>query len=384
MNKKEIAEIRRRYTPEKNGFTVIRGCYVNDQREIISTFESGLTLMPENEGEKYLAIFRRTLSGIPGRNLTDMEFSTTQVTDGEEHMLLTALRTSALKDDAAVDTFFRKVIDSLTLEGNYLILLAHDAYDMPTRASDGEKIEDGSTQVFNYILCSVCPVKLAKPALSYHADENEFHNRPNEWIVTAPELGFIFPAFNDRAADIYDALYYTRDTAEIHTDFTDAIFNTAAPMPPAAQRDAFRAVLGETLAEECSYDIVTTVTEQLRDMMDEHDADKSDPEPLAVKKNDVKALLESAGVQNEKLAAFDESFDREFGKDADLNPANLVDVKALEVRTPDVVIKVAPDRSDLIETRVIDGVQYVLIRAEGGVEVNGVTVSITADKKSEN
>ena len=71
-----------------------------------------------------------------------------------------------------------------------------------------------------------------------------------------------------------------------------------------------------------------------------------------------------------------EEVDAEFGADADVSPQNLVDVKRIEVRTPDVTIHVTPGRSDLVETRVIDGARYILIRAEEGVEVNGVQVRI--------
>jgi len=382
MNKKEIGEIRRRYTYEKNNITLIRGCYVNEQHEIISTFQNTLTLMPQDEAEKYLAIFRRTLSGTQGRNLTDVEFTTSQVSDSEEHKLLSGLRSSSIKDDALVDVFFHKIIDSLVIEGNYLILLAHDAYDMPSYTSDGKKSEDGSTEVFKYILCSICPVKLTKPALSYYASENRFHNREIDWVVSSPELGFMFPAFDDRKANIYNLLYYTRDAGNAYSEFADAIFHTEKPIVPAEeQRENFRSLLSESLADECSYDVITAVQDQIRDMIEEHDADKTDPEPLVISKGDVKALLESAGISQERIDEFDERFDEQYGSNADLVPHNIVDTRKLEVHIPEVTIKVNPQRSDLIETRVIDGIRYVLIRADGGVEVNGVPVNIPGTDK---
>ena len=233
MNEKEVGELRRRFRPEKNGITHIRGCYVNENREIVSQFNQPLGLMNQEESEMILGIIRRTLSGTLGKNLMDIEFATQQVVDGEEHKLLMTLKNSSLGDEEAVQAFFRRVIDSVDVEGNYLVLLARDSYDVPYRSRDGEKQDDASSEVYTYILCSVCPVKLTRPALSYYVHQNEFHNLKADWVVSAPELGFLFPAFDERSANLYGALYYSRDITESHEAFVDAVFHTAPPMPAA-------------------------------------------------------------------------------------------------------------------------------------------------------
>ena len=166
MNEKEIAELRRRFRAEKSNITHVRGCYVNEKREIISQFDQSLALMSQEESGKLLAILRKTLSGTLGKNLLDISFETRQVAEGEEHRLLMALRGSELRDQEAVEAFFQRAIASLDLEGNYLILLAYDAYDVPYRSKDGDSQADASSDVFRYILCSVCAVKLTEDALS--------------------------------------------------------------------------------------------------------------------------------------------------------------------------------------------------------------------------
>ena len=374
MNEKEIAELRRRYKPDKNNISRIRGCYVNETGEIISEFNQTLALTAQEETEKLLAILKKALSGTPGKNLIDVSFETKQVVEGEEHALLTTLRNSRLEDEDAVQAFYRKVLNSLMLEGSYMILLAHDTYDVPFRTGSGERIDDASADVFSYILCAVCPVKLTKPALSYYVDESAFHSLQTDWVVSSPEIGFLFPAFDDRCANIYGALYYTRDVSKNQTDFVDAVFSAPLPMPAAAQKDAFDAALGEALAEECSCEVVQAVHERLCERIEEHKENAE--EPLVVTKNDVKTILSEAGVSDARVAAFDRKYDEEFGADAELPPRNIIDAGRLEVRTPDVVIKVSAERGDLLETRVIDGVQYILIRADEGVEVNGVSVRI--------
>ena len=375
MNRKEISEIRRRFNLDKNAISCVRGCYVNDKREIVSMFNRPLMSFPQEEAEKYLAIFRRTLAGVPGRNLVDMVFRPDQVMDGEEHRLLTAMRNTALKVEEGVQAFYQKVIDSLEMEGNYLILLTHDAYDVPFRGRDDLKVDDASEEVFDYILCSICPVKLTKPALSYYASDNEVHDREQDWVVASPELGFMFPTFDDRAANIYNALYYTRDTATMHDEFISAIFNTDAPMPAAEQKETFQALLEDAIGDDLSYEVVQTVHEQIRNMIEEQKSDKEAEAPV-VSKREVKTMLEACGVPEERVTAFEEKYDADFGATIELGAQNIVDERKFEVRTPDVVIQVNPERSDLVETRVIDGFKYILIRADEGVEVNGVNINI--------
>lgn len=375
MNRKEIAEIRRRLNPDKNAISCIRGCYVNEKREIVSAFNYSLLSLPMEEQEKYLAIFKRTLAGVPGRNLIDIEFRPDQVMDDEAHQLLMGLRNTALTVDAGVEKLCRKIIDSLELEGNYLILMMHDAYDVPFRHTDENKSDLISEEVFNYMLVSICPVKLTKPALSYFSEDNAFHSRDLDWVVSGPELGFMFPTFDDRATNIYSALYFTRDAANAHDEFVDAVFHCDAPMPAAEQREVFQSVLEDTLDEDLSFEVVQTVHEQLRDMLQAHDQDKT-AEPLTISRKEMSGMLQNCGVPEEKVAAFEEKYDAEFGQGMSLNAVNIAEPKKFELRTPDVVVQVKPERSDLIETRVIDGQRYILIRAEEGVEVNGVNIAI--------
>ena len=382
MNRKEIAEIRRRFNPDKNAISRVRGCYVNDKREVVSTFDRALMSFPQEEQEKYLAIFKRTLAGVPGRNLIDIEFRPDQVMDDEAHQLLMGLRNTALSVDVGVEQLCRRIIDNLQMEGNYLILMMHDAYDVPFKHADENKSDVISEEVFNYILVSVCPVKLTKPALSYFSEDNAFHSRDLDWVVAGPELGFMFPTFDDRATNIYSALYFTRDAADVHDEFIDAVFHCDAPMPAAEQREVFQAVLEDALDDELSLEVVQTVHEQLRDMIEAHDQDKT-AEPLVVSKREVAGMLEACGVPDEKLAAFEEKYDTEFGQGISLSAVNIAEPKKFEVRTPDVVVQVNPERSDLIETRVIDGFKYILIRAEEGVEVNGVSINIASPEPSE-
>lgn len=375
MNEKEISEIRRRFRPDKSNITHVRGCYVNEQQEIVAAFDQSLALLPQEESENLLAVLRRTLAGTQGKNLIDMPFSTAQVVDSDEHRLLMALRDSALNDEDAINAFYEKVIGAYRTEGTYLILLAYDTYDVPYRSKDGMRQDDASSETYSYVLCSICPVKETKPVLGYSVPENAFHNRGIDWLVGAPELGFLFPAFNDRSADIYSALYYARDAADSHAEFVDAVFRCPPPMPAEEQKEAFGTVLGDALAEACSFDVVQSVHGGLVEMIEEHKVNK-EVEPLQISKTTVRSMLTACGVPGENVQRFEEQYDAQFGAGTALSPRNLVETRRFEVTTPDVTIRVNPACSGLIETRVIDGAKYILIRADDGVEVNGVPIRI--------
>lgn len=374
MNEKEISEIRRRFKAEKSNISRIRGCYINENREIISEFNESLGLMSTEEAEELLSILKKTLSGTLGKNLIDIEFSTQQVLESDQHKLLSSLRTTELADDTGIKALYEAIISSVKIEGSYLILLAGDKYDVPSFSKDGEKAEDTSG-VFSYFLCCICPVRQTKASLGYHAYESKFCSVGADCLVAPPVLGFMFPTFDDRTANIYKALYYTRSTRESQSEFVNALFGCELPPPAAEQKETFQSVLFDTVAEECSLEVVKNVHEELSEIIRENKERKED-EPPAISRETVKGVLESCGVAETKLKSFEEQYDREFGADALLNPQNLVDSKHFDIQTPDVSIKVNPERCDLVETRIIDGVKYILIRAGDDVEVNGIRISI--------
>lgn len=379
MIQKEINELRRRLAPGKNNISRIYGCFVNGNREIVSYLDESLGQISELEIEKYMGMLKKALSGKLGKNLIDIVFSTQQVQDSDEHRRLMALKTSELKDTEAREAFYRNVIESLDMDGsNYLLLLACDAYDVPHRGKDDEIDADASDEVFTYYVCAICPVKDGKPELGYFSGENEFHGYATNQIVAAPELGFLFPAFDNRTANIYNALFYSKNASQIHQDFIDGVFHIEAPMSAQEQKDAFQAALSDALEDACSYDVVQAVHEQMNERIAQHEETKN-PEPLEITTRDVGQMLQNVGVPAEKIEAFQAKCNEDFGEGAVLNPTNLVETSKFEVATERVKITVAPEYSYLVETRVVDGKKYIMIPADEGVEVNGLSVKVKTE-----
>lgn len=379
MNQKELNELRRRFKLDHNSISRVYGCYVNGNREIISRMDASLGLMTQEEQEMYLGLLKKSLSGSLGRNLIDIVFSTQQVAGSEEHRLLQTLRQSSLQNAAAREALYRKIIDAIDMQDrNYLILLAADTYDVPHKGSDDEVQADASDRVFQYFLCSICPVKDPEMELRYSNEQKEFHCASTGHIALAPELGFLFPAFDDRAANIYNALFYSKNAALLHQEVIDAVFCVEPPMSAEEQKNVFSTALGDALQEDCSYDVVQSVHEQLRGRIEEHKESK-DPEPLELSVQEVGEILAGSGVPGEKVEAFRAECRRQYGEQAALNPKNIIESKKFQVNTPEVKISVAPEFSYMVETRVIDGRKYLLIPADEGVEVNGINVSIAKE-----
>ena len=377
MNQKELREIRKRFTLDKDSISHVYGCYVNAAKDIVARIDMSMGLMEQEEAELYLKLLKKAVSGTLGKNLLDIEFSTKQVEDSDEHRLLQALRQSHLRDENMRELFYERVIESLDFgDDSYVILLASDAYDVPFKGHDDEIWEEGSNEVFDYIICCICPVKDARASLRYFAEEQNFRGASSGHVLGNPELGFMFPAFDDRSANIYNALYYSRGLVDIHHEFIDGIFNIEkSPMSAGVQQDMFTDVLCESLGDDCSLDVVKAVHGQIRQQLLVHKESK-DPEVPELFVDDLDDVLKHSGVPEEKVEIFNEACRREFGNQPVLNPINVMESKKFEMKTPEVKISVDPEYTYLITTREIDGSQYLLIPAGEGVTVNGIDISV--------
>lgn len=371
MNKKEVLEIRKQFTPERCAIMRICGCYVDHEKEKKAELKKAFLSLPEEETFKYFDIFRRTLSGTVGKNLLNMDFPLDQEMPGGTQEFLLKLKESKLTDDMLLEEFYDKVIENYDYAENYYIILIHGAYDVPGKASDGEEMFDASDTVYEHIMCSICPVNLTKAGLTYNAATNNIEDRIRDWLVEAPMTGFLFPSFHDRAADIHSILYYTKKPEEIQPEFIDNVLGSSLPLTAGDQKSSFQAIVSDTLGNDCSYETVRNIHDNICEMIEEA---KESPDPVELSKPDVKRLLERSGVPGEKLEAFDRQFEDALGEQKAFLASNVVNTKTFQLETPDVVIKVNPERSDLVEIREIDGRKCLVIAVDEHLEVNGIEV----------
>lgn len=379
MNKKEVLEIRKQFTPANCAITRIAGCYVDHEKNKKMESKSAFLSLPEEEAFKYFDIFKKTLSGTMGKNMLNMEFPIDQEMPGGTQEFLMKLKASKLEDDMLLEEFYDKVIATYEYAENYYIILIHAMYDVPGRSFDNLEMFDASDEVYEYLVCSICPVSLSKAGLSYNAESNCIQDRIRDWVVDMPDKGFLFPAFNDRSTDIHGVLYYTKKSEDLQPELIEQLLGAKMPMSANTQKETFQMLIEDTLGEDGDYETIRNIHDTLNDMIEEH---KEEPEPLQLDKTDVRKVFEKSGVSSEKMECFDQNYEETAGEKTSLLATNITETKKFQIETPDIVIKVNTERADLIETRVIDGRQCLVIAVDDHIEVNGVNVRTLKRKKS--
>ena len=371
MNKLEISEIRKQFGIDRYTIDNICICYVGSEKEKKLTTKDAFGSLPEEEMHKYLKFFKKALSGTVGKNLINLDFPLSEEMQGGKQELLLKLRDSRLDDDAVLDGFYDRIIESYEAPDKYCIIVMHAVYDIPGRSGNREFMEDMSDNVYDFILTLISPVELRDGELGYDPENNRIGELSREWVLHDPDKAFLFPAFNDRTSDIHSLLYYSRKCEELQQDLINFLFGAESPLTAGDQKDAFNMLVSSVCADEGDIEVMKNIHDSLTELVEEN---KDNPDPLVIGRTEVKKILSESGVTEEKLNSFDKHFDDIAGEDADIVVSNLPGVKKFNISTPDIDIRVKPDFVDRIEARVVDGRQCIVIAVDDHVEVNGVNV----------
>ena len=370
MDKKAISEIRKLIKPDSS-IDRIRGCYVNEEGKVIRQLQDSLATMEEDSQEKYCEILRGAMSGKLGRNLFNMGFPLEEEMEGGRYQMLYRLQQSELRDDDILTEFYEKVVEKFRIEGKYLILLIHGVYDIPAKGSDNMDMDDASDYVYSFIVCCICPVSLMKEGLCYDEEACTFQDRRRDWAVQKPVSGFLFPAFNDRMPDIHSLLYYCRKEDERHEEISADLLGCTLPMPESDQKEVFRSMVEQTLGSNCDFENVKNIHDAVGEMIEQN---KDAGEPVQIEKAQMRRLLYENGADQSVLSDFDAAYDEAVGEGVPLMAENLVDTSRFEVKSPSLKISVKSDMSDMLKTKVIDGMEYLLIPVTDELEVNGIRI----------
>lgn len=379
MNKKEISEIKKQFTPENCSITRICGCYVDGDKNKKTKLKEAFLSLPDEEMFKYFDIFKKTLSGRLGKNLMNLDFPLEQEKEsGTQEFLMklrTSLRTSKLKDDELLDEFYDKVIENYDYPENYYIILIHAVYDIPGKASDGTEMDDASDEIYEHILCSICPVNLSKPGLSYDTEKNNIKDRIRDWVVGVPDVGFLFPAFNDRSTDIHSVLYYNKSVKNVHEDFVKNVLGTFIPRVSEDEKEWFLEFVNMEFDTYRNFDFAENLVEALEDMKE---LKKDSPESATIFSEEAKRIFEDCGLPGNELEEFEENWVDYFGE-APLTLDNIHNSKTAKILTPDATICISPDKIKLVELQEVNGVPSLVIPVNGKLEVNGIEISLRGD-----
>ena len=418
MNKKEILEIKRRFKKEGCTFTRMCGCYVDAEKNKVVNFGQTFLNLEDEEFYKYLEIAKKVLSGTVGNNLLTLDIPLEEESAGGRQQFLMGLRESKLKNADLMDRFYDMVIDSYDYAGNYLIVVFHDAYDVMTKTTDNNKLDE-SEEVYEYLLCAICPVSLSKPGLGYRADENRIGPRVRDWVVGAPDTGFVFPAFNDRTTDIHSLLFYTRDTKEPHSEFMENGLGCGTKRTATEQKNLFSHIVKHALGDddENSNDVLLDLQQKMSDYMEEQELFVDEETGVILEGDELAKLMENTGISDDAASTIQEAY-RESFSDQLPEVAHLIDTKSLEanarvreeeelraqveelkqqvalqqtnttssdddetddgIKTYDVILRVKPEKVSQIKSQMIDGQKCLVIPMDENehAAVNGVNTTV--------
>lgn len=358
MNKKDILELKRRMKKTHCTFTRMCGCYVNAEKETVLTFNENFLNLEEDELHKYLEIASKTLSGTPGNNLLELHFPREQEETGGKQQFLMGLKESKLKNDALLEAFYRLIIENYDYAGNYLIVVFHDAYDVMTKTKDNAALDE-SEEVYEYLLAAVCPVTLSKAALGYLETENRIGPRMRDWVVGAPDAGFIFPAFTDRSTDIHSVMYYTKDTKEPHDEFMEFILGCPARQTATEKKNTFQDIVSGAVSDERKRGrVLYDIHETLHEMVEEKalcTEPEQEPEPIVLTPETIQDVLVSSKVPEEIAARIERTYAEKFADEPPVAEL-LVDKKLLnagahERREEELMVEVQQLKDELGHTK---------------------------------
>lgn len=361
LRNKDILELKRRFKKENCTITRMCGCYVDASKNKVVELNETFLNLEDEEFFKYLEIAKKTLSGTIGNNLLELHFADEEEELGGKQQYLLGLRESGLKNPELLEHLYDKIIENYDYVGNYLILVFHDAYDVITKTNDDLKLDE-SEEVFTYLLCAICPVNLSKPGLGYRADLNRIGIRIQDWVVAAPDVGFLFPSFIDRSADVHSLTYYVRDAKDSHRDFIETALGCGAKRTATEEHNAFSSIVKTAIAPiiENSDEMLINIQEKLNDIAEEHEAAMEDlvlvePEEFTLTTEIIKEVFAESKLPDAAVMQIQDHFTEEF-HDRPPVVRNLVNEKAIEKNNKEkkeikLLEEVASLKQELKDTR---------------------------------
>lgn len=385
MRKKDILELKRRLKKDDCTFTKMCGCYVDGNKNIVLNFKKTFLNLEEAELFKYLEIAKKVLSGTIGNNILELNFPINVDGINEKQYLLMELKKSKLKDDNLLENFYKSIIDSYDYTGNFLITIFHDSYDVITKTSDNSKIDE-SEEVYDYILCAICPVSLSKPGLSYFEDENEIKARLRDWVVEAPSLGFVFPAFIERSADVNSIMYYTKNAKDPHPELMEEALGCPSKQTATIQKETFQSIIKDSM--DCDEDkadkLFMEIQENLNTLVEDYNSiyDDIDSEPIVLTKDAIQNILIESGIPEEATAKIEKSYIETFG---DVPPLaeHLIDTKALQAKAQKKKEEQLERQVEMLQSKLEEVKQEVALDTENNLIEDSID-NVILEKSKEN
>lgn len=380
MNKKEVSELRRNFSPESNllvmnhVLTVVVNPNSESEKIRYKNVSSRVTIN-EYETNIYFETLKKVLSTKIGKKLVEYKFPDSAYDNGEPQNILYGITQSGFVDECDTETFIYQIVDNISSSVPYTIIAAHCTYTV-FRKNKADEIEKNSSEEYTFIVTAICPIKNEDNTFAYNFVKDEFisNKDTNLLINKTPTDGFLFPAFNDRSADINSVMYYTNKPKNSNISIIEDVLGCNSRFSPETELTFYKTILTTIFDNDLSYDIIIAMNSEMQMFIDEYG--ESTDLPMVYKRdlyNMLNRVLEYLNIDKNKLEVFDAVYNKLIGAKVPLTAPNLVSSKflvdvygvSLNIKNPSV----CHIESDSYKTKIVIDI------AEPNFEINGISIN---------
>lgn len=402
MNKKEISEIKKQFKMDNENMVInnVGVYYINKENEIICScirrfanqndMINGQPCSDKYWGqldeEKFLEIFKKTLSGQIGKSLVEYNFPNKLLLEKNNcYTKLLSIMNDELQNKQEIDKYISFLAEQLNRNEEYVICLTSCLYSLPNKDINGFKVTDDdlciNSEDYSFILVSICPLKLTEIGLYYNSKDKVIEHKNNdEKIVSAPISGFLFPAFNNRSTDINSVLVYNKKFKEPELTLIKNVLGCEFIMDSEEEKNKFNIIITKIITgkDDTNIAIDYNTAQNIHTIISEKIAVSAlDTELPTINKNELRNILERSGVSSSKLERYDEIYSEVIGnEDVALKAVNVINASKLDIKSPDIVINVKPEKTDKVTAKEINGKRCLIIELDENIEINGLNVKL--------
>lgn len=383
MNKKELQEIRRQIKPENErlhlkGIMEAYGKYRDEEASVQFFRRIDPETLSTEEEDLYFEIFKKSLSGTPGKNLVEYGFDSKDEQSAKLKRTLFGYKDGELLSEETFESFVKEIIEKGSYRNSVYITVGLFEYSAPALNANREELEDSSS--FRFMIAAISEARLTDIGLYYSTYDNSVQRKVNEemQILPSPLDAFLYPVFSDRAADVNHLLYHSKTAKSPNIDLIEQYFHIPFQSTAPEQSEGFAQVIADVFPQGLDFNTAVRFHQNLADFIKEESEEEA---VVKADKNRIRDLLDASGAKAEHLEHFDSAYTRIL-EDQELAAINLLENGKVSVKSPSITVSVKDDALEQIQTREIDGKTCLVIEINDEVKISSLPGTLIEPKKS--
>ncbi|WP_026692072.1 DUF4317 domain-containing protein [Peribacillus kribbensis] len=378
MNKKDIANIRKQFKLDNYLLKIqeIFNVYVKKESgEIYHYVSQPLELMEQETQELFLKNFKKVLTGPLDGKLFELKFRG-DAEESTQRVLFESLQAEETEEWIEyMLEMVRKMYAHTVYEFDTVVTFVRGEYRKQTRKRDLESEEGGDDEVYSspFILCSLNKTNQPKKSLTFDYIEKEF--RSNNSIdpiihLDSPLSGFLFPAFNDNAADVNHILYCSGKVNQPDITFIEDVLNCEEIMTAQEDKDSFELILKEVMGEKVDSRVISNVYEEIDKMVQDNEENEESESPK-LDSRDIERILTVSGVENVDAPKVEHALKSVLDDEKHEFKASSLVPKSININTKIADVSINPKDLKNVKYIMYQGKRCLLLEVDDDVIVEG-------------